>query len=146
MSSLTSIDPEKKLRSHCPQFTSVQIHHIMCMHLLKIEKEGKNNLAIVGVGAEPHGNLDGAGLEGWTEHSPGGGLVRGEGMVSAWPCSAVEAPDGRRKRARTSGVAVGRGVAATYTAPAGDGELMSDQETGNHWREGGEGFVQSGEP
>jgi hypothetical protein len=44
MSSLTSIDPEKKLRSHCPQFTSVQIHHIMCMHLLKIEKEGKNNL------------------------------------------------------------------------------------------------------
>jgi hypothetical protein len=66
MSSLTSIDPEKKLRSHCPQFTSVQIHHIMCMHLLKIEKEGKNNLAIVGVGAEPHGNLDGAGLEGWT--------------------------------------------------------------------------------
>jgi hypothetical protein len=43
-------------------------------------------------------------------------------------------------------VAVGRGVAATYTAPAGDGELMGDRETGNHGREGGEGFGQSGEP
>lgn len=67
-------------------------------------------------------------------------------MVSAWPCSVVEAPDDRRKRARASGVAVGRGMAATYTAPVGDGELMGDRETGNHGREGGEGFGQIGEP